>query len=76
MERHISFRERIGMRGVLIMMANNFEFKIHEKVIDENRRYILADIEIPDVASLLLIHLYAPNLDSPSFFTEITKKNR
>ena len=58
--------------GVLIVLNNNFEYKIHNKTIDEDGRFIILDIELPDVARFLLINLYAPNNDTPTFFRNIT----
>ena len=57
--------------GVLIAIDNNFEWKIHEQIIGKEGRYIIIDLEIQDIARFLLINLYAPNDDSPTFFENI-----
>ena len=47
------------------MLNNNFEYKVHNKTINDEGRYIFLDIELPDVARFLIINLYAPNKDTP-----------
>ena len=39
--------------------------------IDENGNYIIARVIINDTLKLLLINIYGPNTDSPSFYEEI-----
>ena len=36
--------------GILIVLNNNFEYKVHNKTINDEGRYIFLDIELPDVA--------------------------
>ena len=57
--------------GVLIVIDGNFEHIIHEKITSTDGRYIILDLEIPEVARMLIINLYAPNEDSPEFFTKL-----
>ena len=53
---------------------SNFEHIIHEKITSIDGRYIILDIEIPEVARMLIINLYAPNEDSPEFFLNLFKE--
>ena len=57
--------------GVLIVLNNNFEYIIHNKILDKDGRFIVLDIELPDVARFLLINLYAPNNDTPDFYKNL-----
>ena len=58
-------------KGVMIIMDNNFEYKIHKINIDPDGRYIFCEIEIPEVASFLLVNLYAPNENKVDFYKKI-----
>ena len=57
--------------GILIAVQNNFEYKIHETIKSTDGRYIIIDLEIPEIARFLLINLYAPNNDSPNFLENL-----
>ena len=57
--------------GVLIAIDKNFEYTIHDKINSDDGRYIILDIEIIDIARVLIINLYAPNEDSPLFFEKL-----
>ena len=59
--------------GVLIAIDKNFEYKIHDKINSDEGIYIILDIEIIDIARVLIINLYAPNEDSPLFFEKLFK---
>ena len=41
--------------------------------MDVNGRFIILDIELPDVARFLLINLYAPNCNNPEFFKNLAE---
>ena len=60
--------------GVLIACDNNFEFKVHKTTIDHQGRFIIMDLELIDVARVLLCNLYAPNEDNPNFFIDLFSK--
>ena len=62
-----------GGGGVLIALANNFEYKCHKEIIDNQGRYVILEIELVGVARFLLVNLYAPNEDDPTFFENIFK---
>ena len=68
----ISGRER-NAGGVLILLNNNFEYNVHNEIVDVNGRFIILDIELPEVARFLLINLYAPNCDNPEFFKNLAE---
>ena len=45
----------------------------HDYIMDPHGRFIILDIELPDVACFLLINLYAPNNDNPDFFKNLAE---
>lgn len=57
-------------RGVAIMLNNNFEFTLHEKVEDTEGNKLILDITI-NKKRMTLINIYGPNKDSPDFFSNI-----
>ena len=68
---HIISGTETNSGGTLIIIENNFEFKLHSQYKSEDGRYIIIDIEIPEVARFILVNLYAPNKDSPNFFEKL-----
>ena len=60
--------------GVLIALEGNFEYIIHSQNSSMDGRYIILDLEIPEVARFLLINIYAPNDDAPNFFEKLFEK--
>ena len=57
-------------RGVAILLNNNFEYKIHKTLRDNNGNLIIVDIEINN-KRISLINIYGPNRDSPEFYEQI-----
>ena len=57
--------------GVMIILNNNFEYKIHNVYKDNEGRYIICDLEIKGVARLLMVNIYGPNKDNPQFFDKL-----
>ena len=57
--------------GVLVAIDSNFEHIIHSKKSSIDGRYVIIDLEIPEVARFLIVDLYAPNEDSPIFFENL-----
>ena len=54
-------------KGVAVLFKNNFEYKIHNILKDDEGRYILIDIEMLN-KRLTLSNLYAPSSgDHPEF---------
>ena len=66
----ISGKER-NAGGVMIIIDNNFEYKIHNRIISQDSRYIILDIELPAIARFLLVNIYAPNDDTPKYFENL-----
>ena len=52
----------------MIILNNNFEYKIHKVNKDIKDRYIICDLEIIGVARFLMVIIYGPNKDYPVFF--------
>ena len=61
---------RNNCRGVAIMFNNNFEYEIHNSVIDEYGNYIVLDISIYK-QKYTLVSVYGPNKDSPMFYQNL-----
>ena len=57
--------------GVMIILNNNFEYKIHNVIKDNGGRFIIIDLEITGVARFLMINIYGPNKDTPEFFENL-----
>ena len=57
-------------RGVMILMNNNFEYKVERVKTDKNGNYIILDIIIQG-KRITLVNLYGPNQDNPNFYTNI-----
>ena len=72
--RYIIAGSQTNAGGVLIAINKSFEYILHNQWTDEEGRFIIIDIEIPDVVRFLLINLYAPNEDNPNFFTSLFDK--
>ena len=60
-------------RGVAILFSKNVEYKVHNKITDNEGNYLILDLTI-DNNKVTLVSLYGPNKDSPEFF-EIIMKN-
>ena len=60
-------------REVMILINNNFEFKVEGVKTDKNGNYILLDITIQGIR-ITLVTTYGPNEDNPNFYTNIIKK--
>ena len=58
-------------RGVMIIFDNNFNYYIHNVMLDQEGRYILVEIVIPQVASFLLCNVYCPNDEKMKFCKKI-----
>ena len=60
-------------RGTCIFIKRHVQKEIHKIISDPNGRYIILDISI-DGNRMTLASIYAPNDDSPDFFTEVRNK--
>ena len=65
-----SFGTSNSTRGVAILFSKDLDFVVHKYISDPNGNYIIVDITL-DNNRLTLISLYAPNQDSPMFFSNI-----
>ena len=55
--------------GVCILFNNNFQFEIIRQFSDQEGRYIIIDMKIDKI--LTLVNIYAPNNDNPTFFQNL-----
>ena len=61
---------RSNARGVAILLSNNFEYHIDNILKDPLGNQIILDITICNI-KLKIINLYAPNIDTPEFFSSL-----
>ena len=61
---------KTNSRGVAILIKPNFEYKIEEVISNNEGNLIIIDFLLNDT-SFRLINAYAPNTDSPEYFSEI-----
>ena len=59
-----------GARGVAMMFDKNLNYKLIDTKTDNNGRIIVVDIEIREIR-YTIVNLYAPNSDTPEFFSNI-----
>lgn len=52
----------LNSRGIAIIFNNNFEFKVHEQLSDNNGNYLVLDISI-EGKKITLLTIYGPNED-------------
>lgn len=57
-------------RGTAIMFRKNFDFKLQNQIIDPNGRYLILTVNIDNI-DLVLVSVYAPNVDDPRFFVQM-----
>ena len=55
----------------MIIINNNYEYKIHNVIKDNEGRFIICDLEVIGVARFLMINIYGPNKDSPLFYENL-----
>ena len=61
-------------RGTAILLNKTFEYVLHDKILDNNGRYALIDIEITLIGKLTIGSIYAPNDQIEIFIEEIFEK--
>lgn len=61
-----------GSRGCAILLANNFESKVHKVTYSTDGNYIIMDINIYELR-VTLVCLYGPNKDSPQFYINLSR---
>ena len=57
-------------RGVAILLKKTFEFTIMDTYSDNSGNLLVVDLKTSEM-SIKIINIYAPNVDSPSFFKRI-----
>ena len=57
----------------MILINNNFEYKVERVETDPNGNFIILDIKMQD-KRFTLVNLYGPNEDKPQFFNNIRQK--
>ena len=62
--------KRSNARGVAILIKDNFEYEVLASNFDVDGNYICLTLKI-NALIFNLVNIYAPNNDSPEFFTEI-----
>ena len=60
-------------RGVFVAIKKNVNCEITQSIADSQGRYIIVQIKVGE-EYFIIINLYAPNRDLPSFFLEIFRK--
>ena len=58
-------------RGVAILFGKELDYKINNKLIDQNGNYIIVDITVVS-RRFTLVNLYGPSTDEPNFFQNIS----
>ena len=62
--------KRTNARGVAILFKKNFEYKLSDIHTDDAGSFIFVLLNLSEL-TIRLINIYAPNSDSPNFFTII-----
>ena len=60
-------------RGVAILFNNNCELEVHEIVKDDTGNFLVVDVTIEGL-KLILVNIYGPNVDSPTFYSNLLNK--
>lgn len=60
-------------RGVAILFNNNFEFKVEKVTKDQGGNFLYALVTIQG-KKYLMINIYGPNRDDPSFYLELEER--
>ena len=62
--------QRTNSRGVAILFADNFEYKIINIEKDDIGNMLVVDLQLADI-TVKLINIYGPNYDCPQFYENI-----
>ena len=63
--------ESTNSRGVAILIKNTFEKKVTKEYCDKEGRVLILLIEIPELAPILLVNIYGPNKDYPTWYINL-----
>ena len=67
-------RRKKNALGVITIINNNFEYKLHSVQKDQGGRYIICDIELPGVVRFLMLNIYGHNQDKPGLLKNILEQ--
>lgn len=59
-------------KGVLILFRKNLQYQVNNVIKDDMGRFLVMEVQLEDM-ELLFINVYAPNIDTPSFFERISQ---
>nr|XP_034320385.1 uncharacterized protein LOC105331900 isoform X1 [Crassostrea gigas] len=57
-------------RGVAILFNNNCELEVQKTFKDDSGNFLILDVSVDDL-HVLLVNVYGPNLDTPTFYTNL-----
>ena len=60
-------------RGIAILFAKDFEYKVHNSISDPNGNFLLLDLTVHN-NRFTLASIYGPNTDNPDFFKTVSEK--
>lgn len=60
-------------KGILILFRRNLSYSIAHSICDPQGRYVITEIDFGEM-SIVLCSLYAPNIDTPSFFVHLSQE--
>ena len=61
-------------KGVSIIINNTFEHTVTKTVLDKDGRYLLINLELPDLCCFSMINVYGPNSDDTTWLESLQKK--
>ena len=61
-------------RGVSIIINNFFEHTVKDIITDKDGRFLLVNIELPDLCGFSLINVYGPNIDDANWLISVINK--
>ena len=62
---------KTNSRGVAILLNNTFEFEITNQINDINGNFLILELNLPGILSIIIGNVYGPNSDSPNFYTKL-----
>ena len=61
-------------KGVAILLNKTFEYNLNSTYKDKDSRYIILNITINNLIPILIVNIYGPNNDNPSWFENLFNK--
>ena len=65
--------DKSNARGIAILFAKNFEYKVHKSISDPNGNFLLLGLTVHN-NRFTLASIYGPNIDNPGFFQTVSEK--